>query len=44
MENVEATAENGPQQDNPNNFYVDMNNSQLIQTVRELKDELQTMK
>ena len=44
MENVEASAENGPQHENPNNFYVDLNNLELIQTVIELRDELQTVK
>ena len=44
MENLEASAENGPQHDKPDNFYVDLNNLELLQTVRELKDELQTVK
>ena len=44
MENVEASTENGPQHNNPGNFYVDLNNLELLQTVRELKDEIQTVK
>ena len=39
MENVEASAKNGPQHDNPDNFYVDLNNPELpelLQTIREL--------
>ena len=44
MEGVEASAENGSQHNNPDNFYVDLNNSELIQTVKELKEELQTVK
>ena len=45
MENVEASAENGPDQhNNPDNFYVDLNTLELLQTVRELRDEIQTVK
>ena len=39
MDNAEASAENGPQHNNPDNFYVDLNNPELLQIVRELKDE-----
>ena len=44
MENAKASTENGPQHENPDNFYVDLNNPELIQTVREFKDELQNVK
>ena len=46
MEGVEAYAENGSQHNNPNNIYVELNNppSELLQIVKELKDELQTVK
>ena len=44
MENAEASARNGSQHDNPDNFYVDLNNIDLLQLVRELRDELQTVK
>ena len=44
MDNADASAKNGPLHDNPDNFYVDLNNPELMQTVRELKDELQTVK
>ena len=44
MDNAEPSTENRPQHHNHDTFYVDMNNSQLIQKFRELKDELQTMK
>ena len=44
MENVEVSAENGSQHNNPHNFYVELNNPELLQIVRELKDELQTVK
>ena len=44
MEGVEASAENGSQLNNPDNFYVDLNNPELIQTVKELKEELHTVK
>ena len=43
IENVEASAENGPQHNNPNTIYVDLNNPKLLQTVRELRDELQNV-
>ena len=44
MEGVEASAENGSQHNNPDNIYVELNNPELLQTVKELKDELQTIK
>ena len=44
MDNAEASTENGSQHNSPDNFYVDLNNPELLQTVRELKDELQTVK
>ena len=44
MENVEASAENGSQHNNPDNFYVELNNLELLQIVREFKDELQNVK
>ena len=44
MEAVEASAENGSQHNNPDNFYVEMNNPELLQIVRELENELQTVK
>ena len=46
MEGVEASAENGSHHNNPDNIYVELNNqpSKLLQTVKELKDGLQTMK
>ena len=44
MDNAEASAENGPQHDNLENFYVDLNNRKLLQILREFKDELQTLK
>ena len=46
MEGVEAFVENGSQHNNPDNIYVELNNppTKLLQTVRELKDELQTVK
>ena len=44
MEGVEASAENGSQHNNPDNTYVELNNPQLLQTVKELKEELQTVK
>ena len=40
MEGVEASPENGAQHNNLDNFYVDLNNPELIQTVKELKEEL----
>ena len=46
MEGVEASVENGSQHNNPDNIYVELNNppSELLQTVKELKDALQTIK
>ena len=44
MEGVEASAENGSKHNNPDNFYVDLNNPELLQTVKELIDGLQTVK
>ena len=44
MENIEASTENGTQHNNSDNIYVDLNNMELLETVRELRDELQTMK
>ena len=44
MEGVEASAENGSKHNNPDNFYVDINNLELLQIVKELKEELQTSK
>ena len=44
MENAEASAENGPQHNNPTNIYVDLNNPKLLQIVRKLRDELQNVK
>ena len=46
MEGVEASAENGSHHNNPENIYVELNNtpSQLLQIMKELKDELQTIK
>ena len=46
MEGVEAFAENGSKYNNPDNIYVELNNppSELLQIVKELKDELQTVK
>ena len=46
MECVEASAENGSQHNNPYKSYVELNNppSELLQTFKELKDELQTVK
>ena len=45
MEGDEASAENGSHHNNPENIYVELNNqpSELLQTVKELKDELQTV-
>ena len=37
MEGAEAYVENGSQQNNLDNFYVDLNNPKLLQTVKELK-------
>ena len=44
MKGVEASAEKNCQHNNPNNIYVELNNPELLQTVNELKDELQTIK
>ena len=43
MEGVEASTENGSQH-NPDNIYVERNNPKLLQTIKELKEELQTVK
>ena len=46
MEGVEAFAKNGSQHNNLDNIYVELNNppSELLQTVKELKDELRSVK
>ena len=46
MEGVEASAENGSQHNNLDNIYVEMDNPylELLQIVKELKDELKTVK
>ena len=46
MEGVEASGENGSHHNNPDNIYVELNNppSELLQIVKELKDELETIK
>ena len=46
MEGVKASTENGSQHNNPENIYVELKNppSELLQTVKELNDELQTVK
>ena len=46
MEGVEASTKNGSQHNNPDNIYVELNNppSELLKTVKDLKDELQTVK
>ena len=46
MEGVEASAEIGSHPNNLDNIYVELNNqpSELLQTVKELKDELHTVK
>ena len=46
MEGVEASVEDGSHHNNPNNIYVELNNkpSKLLQTVKGLKAELQTVK
>ena len=46
MEGVEASAENGSHHNNLDNIYVELNNqpSKLIQTIKDLKDELQNIK
>ena len=45
MEGVEASAENGSQHNNPNNIYGELNTPpfELLQIMKELKDELQTV-
>ena len=44
MEGVEASTENGSQHNNPDNIYVELNNPELLQIFKELKEELQTVK
>ena len=44
MEGAEASAENSSQHNNPDNFYVHMNNRELLQTIKELNEKLQTVK
>ena len=46
MEGVEASAEDGSRHNNLDNIYVDLNNqpSELIQTIKYLRVELQTVK
>ena len=46
MEGVEASTENEVQKNNPYNIYVELKNptSELVQTIKDLKDELQTVK
>ena len=46
MEGVEAFAGNGSQHNNPDNICVELNNppSELLKTVKDLKDKLQTVK
>ena len=46
MEGVEASAEDGSHHNNPDNIYVELNNqpSEMIQTIKYLRDELQTIK
>ena len=44
MEGVEASAINGSQHNHRDKFYVDLNNTKLLQTAKELKEELQTVK
>ena len=46
MEGVEASAEDGSHHNNLDNIYVELNNQpyELIQTIKSLKDELQTVK
>ena len=44
MEGVEASPENGSQHNNRDNIYVERNNPELLQTIKELKDEMQTVK
>ena len=40
MENVEESAKNGPQHNNPAKIYVDLNNPELLQIVKKLRDGL----
>ena len=44
MENVEASAQNGSQHINPDNLYVDLNNTEILHTIRDLNNKLQTVK
>ena len=44
MEGVETSTENSSHHNNLDNIYVEMNNPELLQIVKELKDELQTVK
>ena len=46
MEGLEASAEDGSHHNNPDNIYVELNNqpSELLQTVKDLKAELWTVK
>ena len=46
MEGFEASAEDGSHHNNPEKIYVELNDqpSELLQTVKELKDELHTVK
>ena len=46
MEGVEASGEDESHHNNPDNIYVELNNqpSELLQTVKDLKAELQTVK
>ena len=44
MENAKVFVENGSRHNNPDNFYVELNNPELLQIVKEFKDEVQTMK
>ena len=46
MEGVEASTQDGSNHNNPDNIYVKLNNQpyELLQTVKDLKVELQTLK
>ena len=46
MEGVEAYAEDGSHHNNPDKIYVELNNqpSELLQNVKDLRAELQTVK
>ena len=46
MEGVEAYAKDGSHHNNPNNIYVELNNQpyELLQTIKDLKDELHNVK